>query len=425
MNRMDYLKLLKDDNVKFVYNITEENIINELINLKQLTLELTDACNLNCKYCGYGEMYATHDKRNNKFMTFGTAKTIIDYLYNLWSNKRPASKCRVITIGFYGGEPLLNFDLIREIVNYIESLPPIFDIVFKYNMTTNGILLERYMNYLVEHKFTLLISLDGNEYAHSYRVDFNNMNSHDKIISNVRKLKKDFPDYFKNYVSFNSVLHDRNDVRGIKEYINNEFGKKAQISELNNFGICENKKNEFIRMYHTAESDISIEDVDFDEMCPDIMNLFRFVGKMSSNYYPTYNSLMNKQPRRMYPTGTCTPFGKKMFVTVNGKILPCEKIDHKYALGYIDEKGISLNLSQIAHKYTSYYSKMKLLCSKCYKKTFCSQCIFYMNNLDGKVNCPSYLGVDNVQSYIAYYIKMLHKHPLLYRKVSTDLLLQL
>lgn len=138
MNRMDYLKLLKDDNVKFVYNITEDNIINELINLKQLTLELTDACNLNCKYCGYGELYGNYDKRENKNNTFTNVKSLIDYLNKYWQSDNNFSYNKVCYIGFYGGEPLMNFPLIKETIEYLNTLQTKNKLRFEYNMTTNS-----------------------------------------------------------------------------------------------------------------------------------------------------------------------------------------------------------------------------------------------------------------------------------------------
>ena len=70
---------------KVIYfdEITEKDVFSKLINLEQLTFELTDACNLKCKYCGYGEFYTTHDKRENRFMDFNIAKRIIDYLFEI------------------------------------------------------------------------------------------------------------------------------------------------------------------------------------------------------------------------------------------------------------------------------------------------------------------------------------------------------
>jgi uncharacterized protein len=60
--------------------LTPQGISYQLSNLRQLTFEVTDACNLKCKYCGYGEFYADYDKRENKNLSVDTAITLLDYL---------------------------------------------------------------------------------------------------------------------------------------------------------------------------------------------------------------------------------------------------------------------------------------------------------------------------------------------------------
>ncbi|MFQ7087655.1 MAG: hypothetical protein ACLRTD_24790 [Bacteroides sp.] len=70
-----------------------------------------------------------------------------------------------------------------------------------------------------------------------------------------------------------------------------------------------------------------------------------------------------------------------MFVTVTGKILPCERIGQQFALGKVTaDSGVELDLEAIADKYNTYYAKMENQCSKCYKAESCIQCIFNLNN---------------------------------------------
>lgn len=142
------------------YNISKDTVLHNLIKLKQLVFEVTDACNLHCKYCAYSELYDGYDQRDNTNMSFQKAKLVIDYLQNLWKNNCYQDMESSVTISFYGGEPLLNMEFIKEVINYIESLPNTGRI-FKYSMTTNAILLNKYMDYFVEKNFFLLISLDG------------------------------------------------------------------------------------------------------------------------------------------------------------------------------------------------------------------------------------------------------------------------
>ena len=66
------------------YKISKNVVLNNLINLKQLVFEVTDGCNLHCKYCAYAELYEGYDLRQNKNMPFHKAKLIMDYLQELW-----------------------------------------------------------------------------------------------------------------------------------------------------------------------------------------------------------------------------------------------------------------------------------------------------------------------------------------------------
>ena len=129
----------------------------------------------------------------------------------------------------------MNMPFIEEAVKYIEDLG-LSRKVF-YSMTTNAMLLDRYMDYLVENDFHLLISLDGDKEGHGYRVDKSGNNSFDRVIRNVKQLQNRYPDYFRSNVNFNAVLHNRNSVQSIYRFIKSQFDKTPSISELNNSGI--------------------------------------------------------------------------------------------------------------------------------------------------------------------------------------------
>ena len=207
-----------------------------LANLTQLTLEVTDACNLKCKYCGSGDLYNDYDKRDNRIINIKAAINIIDYLVEFWNSSYNTFANKNVFISFYGGEPLLSMTFIRKIVSYIKNIECKYR-TFKFSMTTNAILLDRYMDFLVENQFELLISLDGNEYNTSYRVDKRGKPAFKKIIKNVDCLFKKYPDYFNEKVNFNAVLHNRNSVEEIVMYIKNKYNKIPSIGELNNIGV--------------------------------------------------------------------------------------------------------------------------------------------------------------------------------------------
>ena len=92
-------------------------------NCCHIILEVTDACNLNCKYCGYGNYYDDYDKRRNKNLSFKKVKNLLNFLIKYWNSDNNKSENTRIHINFYGGEPLLNFPLIKEIVDYLIDIP--------------------------------------------------------------------------------------------------------------------------------------------------------------------------------------------------------------------------------------------------------------------------------------------------------------
>ena len=74
MDSNSYQNLISDKNINLVYELQENDILHQLVNLEQLTIEVTDACNLKCKYCGYGELYNTYYDRLR-----GREKIVISY----------------------------------------------------------------------------------------------------------------------------------------------------------------------------------------------------------------------------------------------------------------------------------------------------------------------------------------------------------
>lgn len=238
------------------YKVSGNDILHQMVNLKQLVFEVTDACNLRCKYCGYAELYEGYDERKNQKMSFRKAQYIIDYLYSLWRNNCVCGMTFPMSIGFYGGEPLLNVSFIQQVIDYISTLPPVGK-RFYYNMTTNALLLDKYMDFLVANEFRLLISLDGDKKGQSYRVDVAGRNSFEKVYSNVKLLQEKYPDYFDKHVMFNAVLHNMNTVESIYHFIKKEFGKEPSISPLNNSGIRHDRLEEFYKTYQNYSESIS------------------------------------------------------------------------------------------------------------------------------------------------------------------------
>lgn len=138
----------------------------------QVTLFLTHNCNLRCKYCFNGESV-------NKEMSMEVAEKAVDFLYKKLSP--------LYELTFFGGEPLLKFDLIKHIIEYANSTYP-DKIQYTYFMlNTNGTILNyEIKEFVLKNKFLVLLSVDGGKRVHDLnRITSANQGSYDLIMKNV------------------------------------------------------------------------------------------------------------------------------------------------------------------------------------------------------------------------------------------------
>lgn len=264
-------------------------------------------------------------------------------------------------------------------------------------MTTNGVLLNKYMDFLVHNNFDLLISLDGDRKGHSYRVFHNGRESFDIVLGNIDSLYNNYPDFFKNNVKFNSVLHDRNSVKDIHSFISSRYNKKPMISELNIFGINKERLKEFKSLYHSIAkefSQMSEEEYNlYSTHSPFLQHYEKWLFQMLMRVYSKNLSevlssdfktdINNKSPE--FPTNTCIPFSRKIFVSVSGKIYPCERIGNEQTFGCITDNGIDIHYDNIITSYNNTFAKYIPLCKDCKIRDFCSVCM--VSDVNGVKSC--------------------------------------
>lgn len=299
-------------------------------------------------------------------------------------------------------------------------------------MTTNALLLKRNIEYLARHNFKILISLDGNKKHNSYRVFSNGEESFKYVYENVMYVKTYFPEYYKSNINFNSVLHNRNSISEIFNYIKAEFAKVPNIEELNNTGIKKEKMDEFYCTYKNAsESLYQAEDYkqirkEMFTKLGEIMSLSLFLLKYSGNFFDSYNDLIFSDSNLKYtPTGTCIPFGKKMYLTVKGKILTCEKIGQQFALGKVSASQVDLQLDTIVEKYNKYYQKVIFQCKECYNADTCVQCLYNLTNLNTRPICHGFTNKTNFQKDLYLNMEYLDNNAGLYNELIKELMIVL
>ena len=175
----------------FSAQLSDNLILKYLSSIKQIAFEMTEKCNLNCTYCGYGELYGSYDRRTEKSMKLDYAINLLDFLTEKWNSDYNVSHDRSIYISFYGGEPLIKIESIKEIVKYSQKLNLKHN-NFIYSITTNGLYLKKNISFLVENDFRLLISLDGDKPGNRHRKYKNGKDAFDDIFENINYVKEKF-----------------------------------------------------------------------------------------------------------------------------------------------------------------------------------------------------------------------------------------
>lgn len=354
-------------------------------NVGQLTLQVTQKCNLDCEYCVYSENY--HNRHHaDKWMTFETARKAIDYLVS------HSADAEVLSLGFYGGEPLLAFDLMKECTLYAEK---VFEgRRFLLNFTTNGTLLtEDKIDFLVEHGYTMMISLDGPEQVHNRHRKFVNskIGSFELLMTNIEYMKKRYPVFFKENVSFNTVIDPQYPIAEICDFaLHNETVKDSTfMSSIVNDTYADKKVEdspEFTQEYAYEKFKTFLMmtgRLDRSRISPIMREHFSRIRQMATMFerYPR-EELSYKGHRG----GPCIPGVRKLFVTVDGKFYTCERVSEDSQAGYIGdldqgidiEKALSiLNIEKISSKR----------CRNCWAYSFCGLCIAQADDGEKMADC--------------------------------------
>ncbi len=149
--------------------------------VKALCLHIAHTCNLNCSYC-FASQGKYHGER--AVMDFETGKRAFDFLIeNSGSRKN-------LEVDFFGGEPLLNFDVVKKLVEYARSIEKKHNKNFRFTLTTNGMLIDDdVIDFANREMSNVVLSLDGRREIHDrFRVDYAGQGSFDKIVPKFQKL---------------------------------------------------------------------------------------------------------------------------------------------------------------------------------------------------------------------------------------------
>ena len=395
--------------------VSPKHIESQLVDLGVITLQVTGECNLNCRYCCYGELYDGNIQDTRQPMDFDTVQKFFEYIIPFW-NLNPFVK--FVNIGFYGGEPLMNFSLIEQTVAHCKVLEASNNVKFDFSITTNAVLLDKYKEYLVEHDFRILFSLDGDEKGNSLRVDKSNRPSFERVFGNIKKLQKEYPDFFKNKVNFNSVLNNNSPVTEVNDFIFKEFEKIPMVATISEVGLDKEKIKQYLEiMQPYIETDDLVSKR--KERSSRIKDLGGFFYYYMNNSYKHYSEMLyfKKNVHKKIPTGTCLPFYRKLYITSDRKIYACERIGFDHVLGTIDEK-VNIDFEEIANKYNKIFAELIKQCSECFLAEICTECLFQFPFENDVPKCPKRYEEKDYKHFLSKKISLLENHPEFFDEVN-------
>ena len=198
---------INEENILQVKKAAQFGLSNHFMDFEELLessvqsihIEITQSCTLACTYCPYNDHYK--EKRNHSQLTMSheVALKSIEFL------KKHSSQSSSVAIGFYGGEPLIQFPLIKKCVEYAGEIFPKQNILF--TITTNATLVTPAIaQYLLQNGFSILVSLDGpEEYHDAYRKDMNGNGSYERTMKGLQILADKYAEIKKGKISINMV----------------------------------------------------------------------------------------------------------------------------------------------------------------------------------------------------------------------------
>ncbi|WP_024831769.1 Cys-rich peptide radical SAM maturase CcpM [Ruminiclostridium josui] len=348
-------------------------------NVEMIILQVTQQCNFRCEYCIYSGSYynRTH---SSKRMDFETAKRAIDFLI------RHSKNHDRIGINFYGGEPLIEFDLVKKCIEYAEEKCE--GKIVQFYMTTNGYLLnDEVVEFLFKHHVHITISLDGPKEIHDghRKLAFNDGGTFDKVYENIVNIQKNFNNYMF-FISFNTVIDTKNNFFTIDEFFKNnevirnldsritsisESGSKKPLKVSDTFYI--NREYEVFReMYylvrkHTNKSRSKIT----KNACDSITGLHERLKPE------------NRLPEKSHPRGSCIVGSKRLFISADGMFYPCEKCNEASDLLRIGDLDNGFDTEQV-RKLINIGKISEDECKNCWAINHCTICPAVLNSSDNE-----------------------------------------
>ena len=349
-------------------------------NAANLILVVTEKCNLRCEYCVYSDKYPKEVNFSEDVMSFEVAKNAIDLLNELYIQRVKKGMVKRPCITFYGGEPLLNFNLIKEATKYAKEIIP----EAMFYITTNGTILTNEMiEFLVNENFFITFSLDGNKENHNRnRKTISGQPTFEIIMSNIKKLQNYKLEKQKEIViSFNCCFDKYTDMEKAVAFFEQNYSlfspfyilfSLVSIFDTTYYSWCkEQYKNN-----STFVEDNNINSINklYEKFVKNNYNDETY-SILNAIFFSYFMFLIRDKGVKHSPLNNCCIPTSKIAISPDGTISLCEKMCKRHALGNC-KNGLDLNIIQdVANKFIHALKK----CENCPIKRLCNVCFMQMD----------------------------------------------
>lgn len=362
-------RLFTDDIYKdFVMDFKKRTTV-----VKALCLHIAHDCNLACKYC-FADEGEYHGKR--ELMSYEVGKKALDFLV---ANSGSRTN---LEVDFFGGEPLMNFEVVKQLVKYGRSLEEPNNKKFRFTLTTNGVLLDDdILEFANKEMSNLVLSLDGRKEVHDLmRPRRGGQGSYDTVV----------PKFIKAAESRNQMNYY---VRGTYTRNNLDFAK--DVIHMADLGFEQISVEPVVadksESYAIREEDIDTLIKQYDELTAEMIkrkkegkpfNFFHFMIDLSGGPCVA---------KRLSGCGSGTEY---LAVSPSGDLYPCHQFMgmKDFLLGNVDEGVIRTDIRD-EFKLCNVYAKEK--CKNCFAKFYCSGgCAANSYNFSGSINGTYEIGCE-------------------------------
>ncbi len=344
--------------------LSEDDLKRRVVNVEQISFETTQNCDLNCRYCVYGGAYKYQRPPADNIMSWETARQTLDFFHRL-TGKRENKR---IALSFYGGEPFLNYDLIRKTVNYARELFQGWDLLFF--VTSNlTVMNDEIIDFIIKNKFKLSVSLDGPKDVHDKnRVFLDGSGSFDLIEKNLEKIRQKSEEFYRN-ISFFAVFSNDTDIRAIHRFFTGEPMVRDNSCRFNPVSVYD---TDYYEQYHYDHKKLVREFTELIQEIEQKMLRQEEILPMEKSLFARYNLLDELLKVQAITTlaGACL-FDRKVYVDFSGRFHVCEKINNQFPFGDVWKGFDYAKMADMANQFARIIEER---CLECPYNLLCGRC---------------------------------------------------